>query len=139
VSSLDGVMSLAHVSLELWYEAARGNHDQGASAATVDRALRAVRYCRKLSTVFPIARPYYQICLARAQAQNGHVRKALRTLHAARDAAAALELPFERALADWHGARWTTDPAEATALQVRAQQLLVDLGRQSTNSLSSPG
>jgi tetratricopeptide (TPR) repeat protein len=139
VSSLDGVMSLAHVSLELWYEAARGNHDQGASAATVDRALRAVRYCRKLSTVFPIARPYYQICLARAQAQNGHVRKALRTLHAARDAAAALELPFERALADWHSARWTTDPAEATALKVRAQQLLVDLGRQSTNSLSSPG
>ncbi len=98
VSSIDAVMSLAHVHIELWRE-------QAADAGKQALARESISYLARLALVFPVARAYYFLCLGRYQAVVGRTQRALVLFGLAERCAGSLELPYEQALINWHRAQ----------------------------------
>jgi tetratricopeptide (TPR) repeat protein len=138
VSSIDAVMSLAHVHLELWCKALR---DRAVDAGKhQERAREGLGYLRRSALVFPVARAYFSLCAGRYQAALGRPRRAQLLFSLAERSARVSELPYERALLWWHRARLAAgDEAAKSRLLARAQHRFHDLGGVLNTSGPAPG
>lgn len=130
VSSIDAVMSLAHVHIELWRERAT-------DVSRESLAREALAYLARLALVFPVARAYYLLCAGRFHATLGRKRRAQLLLVLAERSANALQLPYEQALIAWHRAQLFED--ERAHWEERARQYFAKLGNVVTASMPAPG
>jgi len=133
VSSIDAVMSLAHVHLELW----RAHPDDASKRAL---ARESLAYLARLALVFPVARAYYLLCAGRFHAVLGRTRRARLLLSLAERNANTFQLPYERALVAWHRAQLSAADDELRAYWFeRSRQLFAKLGSVVDAAMLAPG
>jgi len=133
VSSIDAVMSLAHVHIELWSE-------QASDASKQALAREALSYLARLALIFPVARAYYFMCLGRYQAVLGRTQRALVLFGLAERSARTLQLPYEQALINWHRAQLqAASVGQRAAWLERARQYFEQLGSDLSASRRAPG
>lgn len=130
VSSIDAVMSLAHVHIELWRECAT-------DVSRESFARESLAYLARLALVFPVARAYYLLCAGRFHATLGRKRRAQLLLVLAGRSANALQLPYEQALIAWHKAHLFED--ERALWAERAHRYFAKFGNVLTSSMLAPG